>query len=206
MDASQKNRFQRRKEQTRKKLIDAAISLILENGYDAVTIDQIVERADVGKGTFYLHFKDKENLVWDVIHEGLEQIQKDADRRYRSAGREDIPYPGFVVSFEYAAQNRDLFNIMLGSQGHSVFTQRVKKFLIDETMREIQANFAFAEINLPPEFIAHYVAGALIQVQSWWLETPNTYTPVQMAQMFYQMMFLKPPPSESISPRTVGSE
>jgi len=204
LDASQQNRFQRRKEQTRKKLIDAAISLILEHGYDAVTIDEIVARADVGKGTFYLHFKDKESLVWEVIRKEVEAIQRESDERYRAVPLEHIPYPGFVVFFEYAARNQDLFRIMLGSQGHSIFTQHIKQFLIEETMREIQANFAFTDIGLPAEFVAHYVVGALIELQIWWLETPNSYSPIQMAQMFYQMIFRKPPPSGLISPAVGG--
>lgn len=191
MDAIPKNRFQRRKERTRRQLKEAAIALILEKGYENVTIDNIVEKADVGKGTFYLHFKDKESLVWDTILEGIEKVQVEADRWFR--GRTDMEYYGFRVAFEYADQNRGLFQIMFGKYGYLGLTERVKQYLVKEIEQEIRARTAFRDRELPPDFAAEYVAGALTQTLVWWLETPNPYNPAQMARMFYQMTFLRVP-------------
>jgi AcrR family transcriptional regulator len=194
LDVEVKNRFQRRKERTRSQIKNAAISLILEKGYDAITIDAIVERADVGKGTFYLHFKDKESLVWDVIREGLEQVAQETNRRYQN--QTNMEYFGFLVAFEHADQNRDLYRIMLGGRGNTLLTQRVKEFLVEETEREIRAHTAFTGRDLPPDFMAQYVIGALMQILVWWIETPNATSPAQMADKFYQMVFLKRYPVE----------
>ena len=193
MDEVTKNRFQRRKERTRNQIKEAAISLIMEKGYDAITIDSIVERADVGKGTFYLHFKDKESLVWDVIGEGMEQVRQESHRLYRTLP--DMEYYGFLASFEHAAQNRDLYRIMLGGHGHTLLTQRVKQFLVEETEREIRAHTILTGLDLPPDFMAQNITGALVQVLIWWIDTPNPYSPTQMAEMFYQMVFLRRYPS-----------
>jgi len=184
------NRFQRRKERTRRQLKESALALILEKGYDAITIDNIVGRADVGKGTFYLHFKDKETLVWEILLEGLDAVKQEADRWYRE--RPNMVFYGFLVSFEYAAKNQDLFRIMLGSHGQAMLTQRVKQYLAEEIEREVEAQTVFPEMDLPPRFIGQYLAGALTQTLIWWIETPNDYTPSQMAKMFYHMVFLQP--------------
>ena len=190
METRPVNRFQRRKERTRRQLKESALALILEKGYDAITIDNIVGRADVGKGTFYLHFKDKETLVWEILLEGLDAVKQEADRWYRE--RPNMVFYGFLVSFEYAAKNQDLFRIMLGSHGQAMLTQRVKQYLAEEIEREVEAQTVFPEMDLPPRFIGQYLAGALTQTLIWWIETPNDYTPSQMAKMFYHMVFLQP--------------
>lgn len=53
----------RRVRRTRRALQDSLTSLILEKGYDAVTVEDITDRADLGRTTFYLHYKDKEELL-----------------------------------------------------------------------------------------------------------------------------------------------
>ncbi len=58
------SRHARRRAQTRNLLVQSALALVLERGYEATTIQDITERADLGRGTFYIHFKDKEEAVW----------------------------------------------------------------------------------------------------------------------------------------------
>ena len=67
MNTSPVNRFERRKQRTRDQLKQAAIGLILEKGYDAVQVQDITDRADLGRGTFYIHFADKEDVVWRAV-------------------------------------------------------------------------------------------------------------------------------------------
>ncbi|MCJ7529956.1 MAG: TetR/AcrR family transcriptional regulator, partial [Anaerolineales bacterium] len=62
MDTLSHTRHERRRLQTRKLLIQTTLQLVLEKGYDAISIQDITERADLGRGTFYLHFKDKEEV------------------------------------------------------------------------------------------------------------------------------------------------
>jgi len=73
------NRTQRRASRTRKRLLDAAMAMFREKGVDATTIEDITERADVGKGTFYRHFANKEAVVValaeDVLAGLMEQIR-----------------------------------------------------------------------------------------------------------------------------------
>jgi len=76
-------RQQKRKSHTRQRLLDAAKGLFAEKGLDFTTIDNITERADVGKGTFYYHFKNKEGLlkvmISKVLGELIDMIKKEAD-------------------------------------------------------------------------------------------------------------------------------
>jgi len=68
------DRAQRRANKTRSKLLDAALVVFTEIGVDAATIERITDKADVGKGTFYRHFSDKQQLLQALIEDALEKL------------------------------------------------------------------------------------------------------------------------------------
>jgi AcrR family transcriptional regulator len=80
------SRQQRRSKETRRKLIDAARTVFAERGLDSTRIDEITERADVGKGTFYYHFGSKEKLVREVIGSVVEGLTQAVAQRCAGAG------------------------------------------------------------------------------------------------------------------------
>lgn len=65
------DRKEREKEQRRKAIVDAAESLFFSKGYDNVSMDEIAKEAELGKGTLYLYFKDKESLFFAVVNRGV---------------------------------------------------------------------------------------------------------------------------------------
>jgi len=71
---NQKNRSQKRARRTRKKLKKAALDVFSEKSVDAATVEEITEKADVGKGTLYQHFEDKEEIVVTLVEEAVEHL------------------------------------------------------------------------------------------------------------------------------------
>jgi AcrR family transcriptional regulator len=67
-------KIDRRKARTRQLLRDALMALIVEKGYEAISIQDIVDRANVARPTFYLHFKDKEELLFTSLVEIYEEL------------------------------------------------------------------------------------------------------------------------------------
>jgi AcrR family transcriptional regulator len=83
----QSTRSQRRRERTRLRIIEAAERLMRERGVDGVTVQDITEEADVGHGTFYLHFKNKAEVLRPVIDQLGDRIHERVDRATK--GRAD---------------------------------------------------------------------------------------------------------------------
>jgi len=83
--SSTPSRHERRRLKTRNLLIQNTLQLVLEKGYDAISIQDITERADLGRGTFYIHFKDKEEVVWTAFRDLFQELEQEAhaklDRR-----------------------------------------------------------------------------------------------------------------------------
>jgi AcrR family transcriptional regulator len=73
---SSENRMQKRAKRTRKKLKEAALDAFSEKSIDAVTVEEITEKADVGKGTLYQHFDDKEEIVVTLVEDAIEHLIK----------------------------------------------------------------------------------------------------------------------------------
>jgi len=70
----EKSRSQKRVKRTRKKLKKAALDIFSEKSVDATTVEDITEKADLGKGTLYQHFADKEEIVITLVEEAIEHL------------------------------------------------------------------------------------------------------------------------------------
>jgi AcrR family transcriptional regulator len=197
MDKPPRNRHERRRLQTRNLLIQAALQLVLEKGYDAISIQDITDRADLGRGTFYIHFKSKEDVFWTAFREIIQELElaahKELDRRMPQ-----VEYYGLLNIFRHAAKNCDLYRVMLGRLGSAILTSRAQDFLAEVFLRDIRSAPETPDIdfNLPEEIEAQILAGMITRLLFWWLETPNDYSSEQMASITYKALYRKKPPTE----------
>lgn len=189
MDKKPLNRFERRKLRTKKKLNEAVIELILERGYEPVSIQDITDRADLARATFYLHYKDKDEILWDFINEGLDDFHHKV-HALRDSYHGDKPfiYYAFLLDFQLLDQNRNLYKIVFGNVGPEPIRRRAKELMVADIEQHIRDGQIFQTLDLPPTFVAQFVTGALHQLFQWRLEEPNQYTPEQMIEMVYQML------------------
>ena len=179
-------RHQRRRMRTRNQLKSATLELLLEKGYDTITVQHITDRADLGRGTFYIHFKDKEDVVWSIVKEGMDATDREARKQI---GEQLPPHPeyyGYLNMFRHANQNRDLYRVMLGGQGSSLLTARVHDYLARDLEQEMQNYEIYQDFEAPQGITAQIVTGAIIRLIIWWLETENDYPPEKMAGMLYE--------------------
>jgi AcrR family transcriptional regulator len=192
---TQPSRHERRRLQTRKLLVQSTLDLVLEKGFEAITIQNITDRADLGRGTFYIHFKDKEDIVWQAFRDLFQDFEKEAHQqidRYTP----QAPYYGILNIFRHAEKNRDLYRVMFGGQGSVVLTGRAQDFLVTVFLYDIHNAPVSPEsdFNLPEEFEAQMLTGIFSRLISWWLEKPNNYSAEEMAGMLYMALYRKEPP------------
>lgn len=191
------HREDRRVARTRRALREALLELIQEKGYAAVTVEDITERANLGRATFYLHYKDKEELL-------LEQFSELASERARLLS--DVPLAAWQTGanlpimpllsiFQHVSENTELYKTVLRGEGHFRVGDRLRNIIavtIGEVITAISRNEARnLRLQIPLEFLASYFAGALLGSIAWWLELEPDQrpTPEQMALSF-QTMFI----------------
>lgn len=193
-DKMSTNRAERRREHTLMQLRQAAMELIFEDGYENLTIRAITERADLGYGTFYLYFSEKDDIVWDLM---LHLAEAEARRINELVA--DVPFPrreylSWVELFRFADANRATFIAMLGTNGSITLIHRYQDWLAQLHETNMRAGMYSAALDVPLDFLSQFSSGALVRLMVWWLETPNTYTAEAMADMTYQTVYRQPPP------------
>src|SRR5215207_7904425 len=192
-------RTERRKQQTIERIRDACAALFLERSYANLTIQAITERADVGYGTFYLHFKDKDDVVWQVLLDwgnAYEQVISEQLAQIEFPRRE---YLSWVALFDYVDKVRDQFRSVFGREGSAVLAQRYQDYIAHLHERNISESRYFVTLDLPTEFLAQFMAGALMRLLVWWVETPNAYSADDMAGMLFETMYRMPAPRKGMN-------
>ena len=195
MNATPLSRHERRRLQTRKLLIQATLQLVLEKGFDAISIQDITDRADLGRGTFYIHLKDKEEVVWTAFQELFRELEQEAHNQL-DRNMPQVEYYGLLNIFRHAENNRDLYRVMFGGQGSAILTARAQDFLAQAFLYDIRNAPQPPEINfnIPEEIEAQILTGVISRLLFWWLGTSNSYSAKQMAVMTYEALYRKEPP------------
>jgi AcrR family transcriptional regulator len=197
MNTKALNRHQRRRLRTRKQLQTALLALILEKGYDEVSIQDITDRADLARATFYIHFKDKEDLLWSVIEDVIHKTEEEILRDFDGVIPPQAEYFAFRNIFEHVEQNRDTYRVILGSKGSSEIYHRVHKYMVEETLQDMENFHVYTGLKQPAQIKAQIIVGSIVSLAIWWLETPNEYTAEQMAAMLYETLFHQAPLSDA---------
>jgi AcrR family transcriptional regulator len=194
-------KIDRRVSRTRRSLQEAMFALILEKGYDSVTVEEITSRADVGRTTFYLHYRDKEDLlvqtVSDVVDDliyRLAQYPVENLKHRTDAELGSMLLPVISLAFQHVEQNADLYRILLRGEGSYNSLQRLRQILRDAIESLIQHFTARQDQVLRPlvplDVFLSSLAGAWIGLLAWWIEEDMPYSSEQMAVM-YQRMFMR---------------
>ncbi len=187
-------RNERRRLNTHEQLKTACTELLNEIGYHDLTIRAITERADLGYGTFYLHFADKDDIVWAVIYDTAETWRVEVEAEIGHLPFPYREYESWIHMFRYVALVREEFATMFGSKGSAKLLQRYQNYLAKLHEDNLREGVYQSGLDLPPVFMGQFIAGAILRLMVWWAETPNDYTPEQIASMVYQMAYCQPPP------------
>jgi AcrR family transcriptional regulator len=166
-------RHDRRRERTRGELLAAAKRLLATKGFHGTKIAAIAAAADVGTGTFYLHFPTKDALFSELVRETAIRAKEEMDRaKAPYSDPRDQARVAIETFFRYADSNRDVFAILFGHSPHFDALLREVHQLFIADIEENHARGVAAGVfkPFPPAIVAQATVGMLSQVVSWWLE------------------------------------
>jgi AcrR family transcriptional regulator len=178
----------RRVRRTRQSLHQALMNLTLEKGYEAVTVSEILARADVGRSTFYAHYAGKEGLLLgglQVLRDHLIQQQRDTPERAASAPGRALGFSGAL--FEHVNEHRDLYRA-LGQQGGNLVLNRMRGMLADLVRAELGAGRLERAGDIPRSALIQFVSDSLISLIRWWLEKNPRFRPAEVEAIFRRLV------------------
>jgi AcrR family transcriptional regulator len=184
-----KHAIDRRIPRTRAMLQHALTSLILRKGYEAITIQDICDEANVGRSTFYAHYRSKD----DLKRSGFEHLRKQLVDRQRDAqatpgdGR-DRSLGFSLTMFEHARDHIDLYRALVGGRGGTVSLGQIRQILSDLVLNELAKTSDKKSANaIPRELAVQYVVGAFMAVMTWWLDGGAKLPPERIDAMFRRL-------------------
>lgn len=168
-----KSAIDRRVARTRGLLQHALISLIPQKGYEAITIEDICDAANVGRSTFYTHYTSKDDLKRSGLDAHLRALLANRQRDAPAAPGEisDRSLCFSLAMFEHARDHLDLYRALAGSRGDAISLAAIRQVLSDLVRDELAATAATESQNVVPrELVVQYVVGAYMAVLTWWLD------------------------------------
>jgi AcrR family transcriptional regulator len=179
----------RRVQRTEQLLRGALLSLIQEKDFEALSVQDIIDRANVGRATFYAHFDNKEDLLvsgFDNLRASLKARQREALLR---RGGLDERVLGFSYEmFAHANEHRDVFLAMAGKRSHAIVQQLLYRILLDLVRDDVKATVSRVRANsVPVEALAQFITGALFGLLMWWLNGKMRLSVEEVNTLFRQL-------------------
>jgi len=189
-----------RETRIRAAFLTAAHDLIMERGYDAVTVTAIAARADYGRSTFYLYFESKAALVWAMLAGHMTALDaqiQDVIAPHPSPVREWLAWR--AIFREILAQ-RSVFLQLNGDMAQALWSQQRTHLitLFEQQLRD--GVFSLLLDDTPPEIAARFVVGALLELLSYSLTEARPPDPDQMANHMFRLVFRQEPPNVKDTP------
>lgn len=188
-------KLDRRVRRTRKLLREALMDLVVEQGYESITVQDIADRADIARTTFYMHYRDKEDLLTNMLDDLFEELIAEVplDGVTLDTMRHNAETTGQSVDsgidFWFVDQHRAFFKTMLGKNGSAFFVHFFRERAKEIIIQFLPQMVGDTQPNLPHDFVMSYVTGATMGVYNWWLEQHPELSYEEVDKMHTAMLF-----------------
>jgi AcrR family transcriptional regulator len=179
----------RRVRRTRQVLREALQALIREKSYDSIAVQDILDRANVGRSTFYAHYHDKDELLASGIHDILGPAQAPEPTSGPAARRERI-LSFSLPMLEHVDGHRRLGAGGMGTRGRAVLHGHLRRVLTESIADALRADSRHRGKTgtVPPDLLARYLASTFVVVLNWWVESRSQIPPIEVDDVFRELV------------------
>ncbi len=197
------DRHEQRRLRTQQRLLDAAEQVFGQKGYEEASVLDITEAADVSKRTFYLHFSDKEAVIEALAMRSFEELRARVEAFEKSTAKSRASGEGLDMTmrenyhtatriiFEYAQSKPDLMQIIFGRGGSFRLQAMSREFMARAWAENFEDDHCVwrPDAPVPPDVLAHGLAGIVHQLLCWWFQWPNNYSADDMALICTSILY-----------------
>ena len=187
------DKIDRRQARTKQLLRQALLSLIEEKSIEGITVTDIATRADLNRGTFYLHYRDVADMLDQLKDEAFEQVrgniqQLDPKELMEYADRNE-PYPKVTFIFEEFQRQSEFFKAMFGPHGDLSYINRYTNLMKTHIFNKLSYWQPQEENRLVPlDYLIAYMASANLGVVLHWLESGMKQSPQELAMIMMRLV------------------
>ncbi|MEV5026665.1 TetR/AcrR family transcriptional regulator [Paenibacillus sp. LPE1-1-1.1] len=175
----------RRISRTRQMIQESMIVLILEKGFEKISVKDIADHANVNRSTFYAHFQDKFELLDKVIEEKLlvlsDSLHNVNNRFLVTKLRFDEPDPFLSVLFAHIAESLKFYQAMFTHLEKDAFTIKIQKVIREALYERISGLKMEQRLSVPLDIVLDYASFSILGVAQNWLKNDTVFSPHHMA-------------------------
>ncbi|MFE5322678.1 TetR/AcrR family transcriptional regulator [Paenibacillus sp. NPDC056579] len=187
----------RRKIRTKRLLRKALLELMDEKGLDKVTVRDLTERAEVNRGTFYLHYKDIYDLMDQIkkeIFDGLAaEMSKIVVSDIAKYADKQVPYPPAVHLLQYFRKQYDFFRVILGPNGDIAFPYQIRMFMAKQMHNQVLVHIPNDDSALVPrDYLVAFITSAQLGLLTHWIQSGMSLPEEKVAIIIARIMYKGP--------------
>lgn len=166
---------------TRRGLQQAFVRLILSQGYDSISIQDIATEADTARVTFYRHYRDKEDLLTDCLNALYDELAFETEQ----LSPQDLAegYSPLRIMYEHIETQENLYRILFSSRGTQKVIERLRHYLASNILRRMALSGRQPQYDIPEDIVAYHTASAQLGLAMWWLDNDKPYPAQYMAHV-----------------------
>ena len=176
----------RRLRKTRQGLRQALLTLLKEKRYEDISVQDIIERADVARSTFYAHYLDKDDLLTGqngIFAESLGHEIAEHSEHERSGSFSSLSW------FQHIQAQGDILKVIAKDPAMDIAMKTLRKLIHQNVLDGLQAHHQLGgKAQVPISLLADYLTDTLMSMVKWWYQNDMTYSPQQMDALFKQLV------------------
>ena len=177
----------RRQKKTRAAIFSAFGALLEEKSYSHITVQDIIDRADVGRTTFYAHFETKDDLLKELCEELFGHIINSAmDCTHTHGLYSDGNVPGSVFChlLQHLQENENNILELLSCESSEIFLRYFKDSLDALIRQQFVGQNRTANTDIPQDFLVNHITGSFVEMVLWWIKGRMKQTPEELDRYF----------------------
>ena len=176
----------RRRQKTRTAIFRAFTALLDRRSYGSITVQDIIDEANIGRSTFYAHFETKDELLRQMCRELFDHIIGTALDKHDTHGLytcTNAPHSVICHILQHLQENDNNILTLLSCESSPIFLRYFKSGM-EELVRTQMLRENTPTTGLPREFLINHVAGSFVEMVQWWLEGGRVQTPQELDDYF----------------------
>ncbi len=170
----------RRQKKTRNAIFSAFIKLLNKRDFNSITVQEIIDEADVGRATFYAHFETKDYLLKALCEEFFSHILGDTETHYEC----DMSGSFWLHLLRHLKNNDDNILRLLSGRNNELFLKYFKENLRDMVKRSIAEDNLILKMDLPQDYLVNYISGVFVETVIWWADNKCRQSAETVAEYF----------------------
>ena len=177
----------RRIGKTEQAIIQALEELMGEKNYMQITVQEIIDKANVGRTTFYAHFPTKDDLLKRCIERNLEILREGLN--HLETSEQNASMISVTNILNHIKAHKRLIKGLMNSEASDILFNRCKEYLRELILQHLEARqIQEKDLKIPLEIILTHIVGSLFAVVKWWMDTGMKIEPKEMENYWISMI------------------